>query len=154
MDSLIVYESAFGNTRQIAEAIASALGRQGNVRMIKSQDLNILDFRGVDLVVFGCPTHDRGIPERLRGALAALPSRALRGLATAAFDTRYPMPRWRSGSAARRLAWRLRWLGGARAAAPKSFFVVGPEGPLREGELERAKVWAEAIAGRLEGGVA
>jgi hypothetical protein len=153
MDSLIVFESAFGNTRRIAEAIAATLRSKGNVRMIGTDDLNVLDFRAVDLVVIGCPTHNRGMPEAVRTALAGLPSRALRGLATAAFDTRYRMPWWRSGSAARRVAWRLWWLGGARALAPESFFVVGPEGPLGEGELERAKRWAEAIVGKLEGQV-
>jgi flavorubredoxin len=154
MNSLIVYESGFGNTRRIAEAIAATLRRKGNVRMIKTDELNVLDFRGVDLVVVGCPTHDGGMPEAVRAALAGLPSRTLRGLATAAFDTRYRMPRWRGGSAARRVAWRLRWLGGARTLAPESFFVVGPEGPLGDGELERATRWAEAIVGKLEGQVA
>jgi len=49
------------------------------------------------------------------------------------------------GYAAARIANSLKRNGGTLIASPEGFFVKGKEGPLKEGELERAARWAKEI---------
>ena len=64
------------------------------------------------------------------------------GLVVACFDTRFHKPRWLTGSAARFMAKRLSKMGFLLLGPSESFFVKGKEGPLEDGELERAEIWA------------
>ncbi len=66
----------------------------------------------------------------------------------ATFETCYKEPAWQRGAAAKKMAAKARKVGGQLVAEPESFFVVGREGPLEEGDEERAKEWARAL---LEG---
>jgi flavodoxin len=150
MNILIVYFSKFGNTRKVAEAIATPLKSGGSVRVIGADQLSTADL-DVDLLVMGSPTHRMNLPQSLRPVFDALPRRALRGAAVAAFDTSYKMSRWLGYlTAARKLAKKLRKLGGKQIMPPETFHVVGREGPLYDGELERAQQWARSILGRLD----
>jgi flavodoxin len=152
MKSLVVYFSQFGHTQKIAEAIAEALGSEGPVGVISTNQLNASDLKGVDLVVMGSPTHRMNLPEAVRPVLESLPRRILGGRPVAAFDTSYKMSRWLAPfTAARKLASRLRKLGGKGVVPPETFHVEGREGPLYEGEIERARVWAASVLEQLEG---
>jgi hypothetical protein len=167
MDALVAVESVFGNTRRIAEAVArglaEALGETGRVRIADvSGGAGCAD--GVDLLVVGGPTHAfamtrlstrRSAAEQagggalaaeigLREWLAALPEPA-KGARAAAFDTRMDRPRL-PGSAAVGATRRLRRRGYHLVAPPETFRVTGTRGPLREGELDRARDWGAAIA--------
>jgi flavodoxin len=151
MKSLVVYFSKFGNTRQVAEAIAETLGSAGPARVISMDRLGVSDLQEVDLVVMGSPTHRMNLPQAVRPVLETLPRRVLRGKLVAAFDTSYKMSRWLAPfTAARKLAGRLRRLGGKRVVPPETFHVVGRDGPLYEGEIERARTWAASILQRVE----
>ena len=68
----------------------------------------------------------------------------------AAFDTRFDKPAFLTGSAAKGIAKRLRQRGFELVAEPESFFVLGTEGPLKDGELERAAAWAVALGDQVE----
>jgi flavodoxin len=148
---LIVYFSQFGNTKQVAEAIGETLRKAGSVRVLNADQLAASDLDGTDVLIAGAPTHVANLPKELRLILEALPDRVLEGVRTAAFDTSYKM-NWfvRFFTAAKPLGRRLRKLGGRRIVPPMSFFVVGKEGPLYEGEMERAEAWAEAILARMQ----
>ncbi len=150
VDTIIVYGSTFGNTHEIAQAVAKVMEQKGSVRLSRAEQLNGTDFKGADLVIAGFPTHRHGMPETARAMLENLPVGALRGVGIAAFDTRYRKPKWLTGSAADKLSRKLRKFGGRKVAPPESFFVDGREGPLGKGELERARRWAESILGQLE----
>jgi flavodoxin len=146
MNSLVVYYSKFGNTQRVAAAVADALGSEGIVRVISADRLTASELEDADLVVMGSPTHKMNLPEVVRSVLEALPERILRGASVAAFDTAYKM----SGllgrfTAAPKLARRLRKLGGRQLVPPETFYVVEREGPLYEGEIERAKRWGDAV---------
>jgi hypothetical protein len=80
----------------------------------------------------------------LREWLAALPG-APTGVRAAAFDTRMDRPRL-PGSAAAGAARELRHLGYDLVARPETFRVMGTQGPLREGELDRARLWGADVA--------
>ena len=150
MNVLIVYFSKFGNTRKVAETIAESLGAAGSVRVISSDQLAASDLADAGLVVMGSPTHRMNLPEAVRPVFDALPRRVLRDTRVAAFDTSYKMSRWLAHlTAARKLAKKLRKLGGKQIVPPETFHVMEREGPLYEGELERAKGWAASIRGQL-----
>jgi hypothetical protein len=161
---MVVYESMFGNTRLVAESVADGL-RAGT-----GADVTLVEVGGaptvlpaLDLLVVGGPTHafglsrpstredaacksDRAVESRtgLREWLQALdPAGAVPQ--TAAFDTRVDHPRV-PGSAAKKAAKRLRRLGLRPAAPTESFWVHGTEGPLLDGEVERARAWGRKLA--------
>lgn len=149
MNALVVYYSKFGNTKRVAEAIAETWQSAGSVRVMSADQLTASDINNVDLLVVGTPTHVANLPKELRPILKALPKRVLKGVRVAAFDTSYKM-NWFVNlfTAAKPLNRKLRQLGGKQIVPPKSFFVVEKQGPLYEGEIERAKTWAETILAR------
>jgi flavodoxin len=147
MNGLVVYYSRFGNTERVAEMIAGTLASDGTVRVISTDQLTTSDLSEADLVVMGSPTHRMNLPEEVRAVLEPLPKRVLRGVPVAAFDTSYRMSALLARfTAARKLARKLRKLGGTQIVPPETFHVVEREGPLYEGEIGRAQAWAETVA--------
>jgi hypothetical protein len=73
------------------------------------------------------------------------------GKKVAAFDTRIPS-KWVKlfGFAAPKIARRLVKMGGTLVIEPEGFFVLDSEGPLAEGEVARAAIWAQEIVERVE----
>ena len=155
MNAVVIYFSKFGHTQMIAEAIAEALQGVGNVKLLAYDQFDLEDLNPADLVVMGTPTHRMNLPEAVRPIFDQLPRRILRGKAFAAFDTSYKMsdrnsPEWLARfTAAPKLARKLRRLGARRIAPPETFFVKDREGPLYEGESERAAAWANTLLGSL-----
>lgn len=165
MKSLVVYESWFGNTKELARAVADALAGAGEVTLLTVDDpLPKLD--DFDLLVVGAPTHVHGlssdrsrkgaIEQRgvegepgigVKGWIEALPM--LRRPQVAVFDTRAHKAELLVGSAAHGIAKRLVKRGYRLAAEPESFFVDGTPGPLEDGELERAAGWGRALASEV-----
>jgi hypothetical protein len=166
MKALVVYESLYGNTAAIGEAIAAALrthGLEAHARPLSEVPAGAT--AGVDLLVVGGPTHAHGMsraatrktgatdekntfPEPtvtpgLREWLVSLPPGD--GRFAAAFDTRFDKPAILTGSAAKGIARRLGandfWV----IDDPKSFFVT-TENRLADGEIDRAATWAGALA--------
>ena len=166
MRALVVYESVYGNTRAIAEAVAGVLGPLEAVPVQHAPG----DLADVELLVVGGPTHMHGLstatsrrmavqgaaeeghhavePDAagepgLRRWLHDLPARP--GLAAAAFDTRLDRAPVITGRAAHGIARRLRSHGFA-VLGTASFQVEDSEGPLEAGEIERARGWAGDLA--------
>src|SRR5262245_17696242 len=98
MYTLVIYESQFGNTEQIAQAIAQTLGERGSVRLepIGKADPTVL--QGVDTLVLGSPTQFHEAPPEMLAWLDHVSPTLLDGLPVAVFDTRYHMARLFSGS--------------------------------------------------------
>lgn len=150
MNSLIIYDSTFGNTEQLAMALADRLNDYGAVRLSRLQENGEFERGDADVLIVGGPTQNHGTSPAMRAFLESLPRHILHGLIAAAFDTRYHMATWKSGSAAQRIAGRLKRAGATLAVPPESFFVAGREGPLEEGELTRAAQWVEQISAAFE----
>ena len=159
--ALVVFESAFGNTEEIARAIAIGLGSRFRTEVVPVDEAPSSLDAGIDLLVVGGPTHALGLSRPgTRESAAAQGGRASRigvrewlesleapqGIAAAAFDTRIVKPRFLrlTGTASRAAARRLRKRG-FRVLARESFVVEGTSGPLREGERERAREWAASL---------
>lgn len=152
MNALIVYFSKFGNTQEVAEAIAQEFSSNGKVDLLDAMELPGVDLEGADLFVMGTPTHNMNLPKALRPIMEEMPRRSLRSVSVVAFDTSYKMSPFLSKfTAAKRLNRKLRKLGGISLLPPETFHVEGREGPLFPGEIDRARQWTKRI-GELANG--
>jgi flavodoxin len=156
MNTLVVYFSKYGNTEQVAQEIADVLAKgdgegNGTVRLVFSDRLKASDLDGMDLVIMGSPTHRMNLPEAVQPLFGRLPKNALEGRQVAAFDTSYKMSWWLSHfTAASKLNRKLRKLGGRSFTSPETFHVTAKEGPLYDGELERAREWALSLQAKAK----
>ena len=145
MKTLIVYDSAYGNTEQVAKAMAGAIG--ADARLLRAADFKPDDLKAIGLLIAGSPTNGgRPLPS-VMDFLGKIPAGSLKDVKVAAFDTRIST-RWVGvfGFAAGRIAKELQNKGGVPASPPEGFFVKGTKGPVTEGELERAAGWVRGIA--------
>ena len=167
MAAVVVFESMFGNTWQIAHAVTEGLSEHLPVELVEVGAAPAAIGDDVELLVVGGPTHafgltrpgtrqsaaqqaDDGLVSRGRGLrewLGMLPEGSS-DVAVAAFDTRISRPRL-PFSAAAAAEKRLRRLGFRVPARSQSFFVEGTTGPLMPGERERARRWGEELAAKL-----
>lgn len=148
MQTVVVYDSKFGNTEHIAQAIARGAGAQSTVRVMSVSESTVPSGEPTDLLFLGGPTQRRRMSPDLQAFVERLPT-GLQGVPTASFDTRYRGSTLLMGSAAREAAKRLQGAGGRLVAPPESFF-IGRGGPLEsqvldDGELERAEAWATTV---------
>ncbi|HCF60068.1 MAG TPA: nitric oxide synthase [Myxococcales bacterium] len=155
MRSLIVVDSVFGNTEQIARAMDDALLPFGEIGRMRPEVVSREQLEGVDLLIVGSPTRGFRPTPAIKRFLATTCRGALAGMKVAAFDTRYDVARrsWAlrlllrlGGNAAPLIAKALEKEGGLLALPPEGFFVKDEKGPLEEGELQRAAQWAHDAA--------
>lgn len=164
MKALVVYESMWGNTREIAEAVASGLARHAEVTVVEAGEAPMPVPAGVDLVVAGGPTHAYSLSSPStrgeRAAQGAPSTQVERGLREwldqlpfstgapvfALFDTRRSTARPIPSSAGRKAARIVAEHGYDVVSEPHSFFVHGHNGPLEHGERGRAALWGERVA--------
>ena len=161
MKALVIYDSQYGNTAQIAQAIADGLKSAATdtieVDLRKIDDARPEQLSGLDVLVVGSPTQRFSTTSAMRDFLKDIPKKALAGVTVAGFDTRLTEEELHAhgamlgklvdwfGYAAPRISEGLEKKGGRVAVPPEGFYVGGTEGPLLEGELERAAEWARQI---------
>jgi len=146
MKVFIVYDSVYGNTEKIAKAIAEAITPSNEVKILRAGEANPSELASVSLLIVGSPTHAGRPVTAVQSFLSKIPELSLKGVSVAAFDTRISKKIVGVfGYAAGRIAGNLKKKGGTLMASPEGFFVTGGEGPLKEGELERAAGWAKGI---------
>lgn len=163
MRALVVYESMFGNTRAIAEAVGVGLRTDMTTDVVEVSTAPAALGSDVSLLVVGAPTHAFTLPREstrqdagsrtgralvstgigLREWLGRL-GRAPRGVTAATFDTKVNKP-WLPGSAARTARKLLRRSRFRIIAEPENFLVTDTTGPLVEGELDRAREWGRRL---------
>jgi flavodoxin len=151
----VIYDSVFGNTEQVAQAIGAALASRAEVDVVRVGDVQPEFWTGLDALIVGSPTRAFSPTPATKKLLSSIPRQGLQGIRVAAFDTRADVAKVGSrilsamvrafGYAAEPIAARLRKKGGQESLAPAGFIVEDSEGPLREGELERAAEWASEI---------
>lgn len=163
MKALVVYESMFGNTARVAQAIANGLRETLSVDLCEVQAAPSEPSEDVEVIIAGGPTHafsmsrtgtrtdaiakgathgtvDFGLREWIDGIPA---DRHTSSLVT--FDTRVIKGRHLPGSAAKSAAKAGRKHGFASYTSPESFYVEDTSGPLHEGEIERATAWGREL---------
>jgi menaquinone-dependent protoporphyrinogen IX oxidase len=175
MKAVVVYESMYGNTHLIADAIADGLRPSADVVVASVADITSAEIADADLLVVGGPTHVHGMtrPSTRKGAIEAAakpesdvvldadPDAYGEGLRewfdslgelprpAAAFDTRVHLSPAITGRASKGIAQRLRRHGATLVVAPESFFVT-KENHLEPDEESHAREWGVQLAGRLD----
>jgi flavodoxin len=156
MKSIVIYDSQFGNTEKIAQSIRDVLAEQGEVILVRVGDFNQGMLKDAELLIVGSPTQKFRATDAIKGFLKAIPSHQLKGFRVAAFDTRLTqsnidgtpvLPYFVKifGYAAEPISKELQKRGGELVLPPEGFYVAETEGPLIEGELERAVDWARKL---------
>jgi flavodoxin len=152
MKALIVYDSMYGNTEKIAKSIGGAF--TDDVKVLQAGEANPSELESIDLLIVGSPTQGFRPTESVQAFIKSIPGDAIKGIDVAAFDTRIPVSEVGTGLrlimkmggyAAPRISQALKKKGGNLVVLPEGFFVKDKEGPLKEGELERATGWAKGI---------
>jgi hypothetical protein len=161
MKAIVVYESHWGNTAAVARAIAEGIGPEA--RALSTAEATGAAIAGADLIVAGAPllgfslptesmlkgmasnaARDPAPPDLSHPSMRAWLDALLKGSGrAAAFETRIW---WSPGSASKAILGKLEAAGYRPAAKAERFVVKGKYGPLRDGELERAKAWGASLA--------
>jgi flavodoxin len=152
MRAIIVYDSESGNTKKIAEAIAEGIENcKADLVHVGEAEPGLL--AGVSLLFVGSPTRNLKPTDAIMKFIDAVPDGVVADIAVAAFDTRvkgedvkkrlFRFMADSGGYAANHIAEKLRKKGGILILPPEGFFVEGESGPLKQGESERASLWAK-----------
>ena len=160
MKAVVVYESFWGNTADIARAIAEGIGP--DARALTTAEATNEAIAEADLIVAGAPVIAFQLPSEsmrqslrserkaprpadlsapsMRSWLDALPAGHGR---SAAFETRIS---WSPGGSTSAIAKGLAHAGYPEVAKAGKFIVKGRYGPMKDGEIERARAWGAEIA--------
>lgn len=144
MKALVVYDSVYGNTEKIAQAVGEALNN--GARVVRVGDAVPTELGTLNLLIIGSPTQAGRPTKPMQDFLSRIPESALKNVKVTSFDTRISTRLVGIfGYAAGRILEALKARKGQIAAFPQGFFVHGTKGPLKEGELERAVSWAKGM---------
>lgn len=147
MNSLLIYDSQFGNTQKIAQRIASSLKSCLCLPVLEASTQSL---KNVELLIVGSPTQGGQATKGIQAFISSLPANSLRGVKVAAFDTRILANDLNFGLkllinligyAAPKISKQLVTKGGELILPPEGFAVKEKEGPLLPGELERSSNW-------------
>lgn len=165
MKAVVVYETLWGNTASVAKAIAEGLG--SGTKALNTTEAEKIKTADYDLIVAGAPVLAFNLPtETIRESIKANPGKApkpadfsnpsLRSWLDklpkgngkcAAFETRIW---WSPGGSIPGIFRRLRRAGHSPLGKGKKFIIQGSYGPMREGELEKAKEWGAELASKIQ----
>mgnify|MGYP000853814013 FL=1 len=151
MKGLVIYDSVFGNTQKVAEEIATVLGYS----LVSVKSINEQQLKGIEHLVVGSPTRAFKPTEDMQKFLKALPAGMLKGVKVSVFDTRMDIKEVNNqfltfmtgifGYAAGSMTKSLTKKGAVLIGTQGDFIVTESEGPLKDGELERASAWAKGL---------
>jgi hypothetical protein len=172
MRAVVVYESMYGNTHQVADAIGAGLGTVFDIRVVPASEASAAVLAGADLVVVGGPTHAHGMSraatrkaaveaaDKPASPLKIEPDALIPGLRdwfgslghysakAAAFDTRIHGPAMLTGRASKGVTRLLGAHGFDVVAEPESFLVTEQD-RLEPQEIARAREWGTRLAASI-----
>jgi len=141
----VVVAAPCGVTDTVAKAVARAVDWSYEHSARPANEVDPGEIRVPSIVFLGGPTHRREMGESLHAFLDRMPDRLVAQCLFAAFVTRFHDSPIVTGSSARHIQRAVESRGGRNLVPGESFFVIRRDGPLREGEVERARVWASGV---------
>jgi len=149
MKALMVYDTKYGMTEQVAKAIMKGMKESGvsEIVMKKVGDANEADFKGSDAWIFGSPVHLGGATGDAKKALSTAIQTGANGKKGTAFDTRFAG--YTGKGAAEKMMEKMEEAGTGKLAEPQPFVVLKTKGPLAEGEEAKATAFGKKIAEAL-----
>jgi menaquinone-dependent protoporphyrinogen IX oxidase len=153
---IVVFDTSYGNTRTIAEAISEILKESGiEVDACYVKDVKKLSAKDYSFLVLGSPTKFGTMSFAVKCFLGKVKSKEWMSKPFAAFDTENPENIERKeGSAAEKIAEKLRDKQMNQLLPVLKAVVLGWKGPLQEREIERAKEYARRLAIELKSKIA
>jgi flavorubredoxin len=134
--AIVIYDSKFGNTEKIANALSEGMKKEGlDVDCAKVDNVNLNKLVEYEILAIGAPTHGFGISKPMREFLKKLENLNLRDKKAFAFDTKL-RSRF-AGSAGKGIEKQLTKLQMTIIKPYASAIVKGTQGPLEEGEEEK-----------------
>jgi len=152
MKGIVIFDTSHGNTRTIAETISETLKESGiEVDTFYVKDVKKLSTKDYDFLVLGSPTKFGTMSVTVKGFLGKVKSKEWMNKPFVAFDTENPENIERKeGSAAEKIAEKLREKQMNQLLPVLKSVVLGWKGPLQEGEIERAKEYARKLVTELK----
>ena len=157
MKTLIIYDSLYGNTKEIAEAIFNGIG-QPDTKILPIEKTITDDLIDIKLLIVGSPTQGGTARPAILDFLKRISNTSLTGIKVATFDTRFLEVNQKMalrllmktiGYAAPKIAKILESKGGELIVKPEGFIVKKKEGPLLNGELQRAQEWGKSVYNKI-----
>ncbi len=152
MNILVIYDSYFGNTERIALAIKDSISEKNHVTIKKISDFIDKDLAGIELIVIGSPTRAFRPTEAISKFLKKIDVKKYKWIA---FDTGVNPDLINAkflkfmvkifGYAVSNMAKIIKKSGGRMLLEPETFFVIGNEGPLVKGEIDRFHKWLKKV---------
>ena len=151
LKTLVIYDSQYGNTKKVAEAIAKPLN---NAKLVNVNAATTSDLDGIELLIVGSPTQGGRATQAVQDFINAIPSKSLDCVKICAFDTRFKTEDQRFfirflmktiDFAAPKIDKSLKTKGGKGVVKPQGFYVSDKKGPLNQGELDRAFNWLKNV---------
>ena len=157
MKGMVVYDTSYGNTKRIAETIAETLKECGiEVDLFHVKDVKKLSAEDYDFLVLGSPTRFGTMSFAIRGFLGKVKSEEWMNRPFIVFDTENPenieraQAEKKEWSAAEKISEKLRDKKMNQLLPVLKAVVFGQKGPLKEGEIGRAKDYARELATKLK----
>ena len=157
MKGIVVYDTSYGNTKKIAEAIAETLKESGiEVDLFHVKDVKKLSAKDYDFLVLGSPTRFGTMSFAIRGFLGKVKTEEWMNRPFAAFDTENPenvekaAAQKKEWSAAEKISEKLRGKKMNQLSPVLKALVLGQKGPLKEGEIDRTKDYARELTAKLK----
>ena len=152
MKGIVIYDTSYGNTKRIAETIAETLKESGiEVDLFDVKDVKKLSAKDYNFLVLGSPTKFGTMSFAIRFFLGKVESEEWMNKPFAAFDTENPENvEKKQGSAAEKIAEKLRDKKMSQLLPVLKALVLGMKGPFIDGEIERTKEYAKGLATKLK----
>ena len=152
MKGIVIFDTSYGNTRTIAETISETLKECGiEADTLYVKDVKKLNAKDHDFLVIGSPTKFGTMSFAIRFFLGRVKREEWMNKPFAAFDTENPENiEKEEGSAAEKIAEKLREKQMNQLLPVLKAVVLGWKGPLQEGEIERTKEYARELAIKLK----
>ena len=148
---IIIYESKYGNTKLVAEAIAEGMREVSGVETVLSElrEVELNRLTGFDAILVGTPNHMGGATRSISKLIGELGKLTLEGKLAAVFDTYIGKD---FEKAVKKMEKQIREkVSGLKLAAPGlSIKVAGMKGPISEGELPKGKEFGVKVARQLK----
>jgi len=152
MKGLVVYDTSYGNTKKIAETIAETLKESGmEVDLFDVKNVKKLSAKDYSFLVLGSPTRFGTMSFAIRGFLGKVKKEEWMNKPFTAFDTENPENiEKKEGSAAEKIAEKLKDKKMNQLLPVLKAVVLGQKGPLIDGEIERTKDFARELDLKLK----
>lgn len=158
MKILVIYDSVYGNTEKVAQVIYDQLSRANSTNLLRVSEVQKTDLVGINMLVLGSPTHGGRPTPGMQGFMDGIQQDVLIGVKVATFDTRLKeedqnfalrLLMKTIGYASDKMMQLLEKNGGKKIAVPAGFMVTKKEGPIKAGEIEKAKDWAMEMLSKV-----